>query len=44
MKRMDYRFLDRVSGKMVFRFRDRLGRYWLATNSWAKFRVRLDHQ
>jgi hypothetical protein len=33
-------FRDVVSGKMVYYFRDRYGRGWMANGSWSWFRVR----
>jgi len=32
-------FFDDVGGQSVKLFLDRLGRYWMATNKWALFRV-----
>lgn len=32
-------FIDRVSGKSVYRWTDRLGREWLAEGPWSLFRV-----
>lgn len=34
-----YEFTDVVSGKSVFRFRDRHGKLWLAEGRWSWFRV-----
>lgn len=39
MERLDYAFTDHVSGESVCHYRDKLGRIWLATGSWALFRV-----
>lgn len=39
MRRVEYAFTDRVTGKPVFRWKDSLGRYWLAEHAWALFRV-----
>lgn len=40
MKRTGYAFTDKVSGKGVCYYTDRLGRDWLAEGSWSLFRVR----
>lgn len=39
MRAEGYAFTDRVSGRGVYRFIDRLGRAWLAEGSWDLFRV-----
>jgi hypothetical protein len=40
----EYSFTDKVSGKPVYRFTDRLGRAWLAEHKWSAFRVRINNQ
>jgi hypothetical protein len=39
MIREGFNFTDRVSGESVCDYRDRLGRRWMATSKWARFRV-----
>jgi hypothetical protein len=39
MKRLGCAFIDKVSGREVFEFEDRCGRYWLAEKPWSWFRV-----
>ena len=39
MRAQGLAFVDRVSGKSVYRFVDGLGREWLAEHRWAPFRV-----
>lgn len=39
MKRLSYRFTDHISGKCVYHYEDLYGRVWMATSSWALFRV-----
>lgn len=34
-----HEFSDVVSGRAVFSWRDRVGRFWLAEHRWALFRV-----
>ncbi len=42
MEKLDFAFTDSVSGEMVYHYKDKLGRMWLATGAWASFRVALD--
>lgn len=39
MKRLEYVFTDKVNGRGVWYWRDRLGRSWMAQGPWALFRV-----
>lgn len=39
MKLLDFAFIDKVSGRSVFYWRDRLGRIWLAEGAWSLFRA-----
>ena len=39
MQWLSFAFTDSVSGKPVHYWRDRLGRYWLASGKWSLFRV-----
>lgn len=39
MKRGEYVMRDRVSGENIYYYDDKLGREWLASGSWALFRV-----
>lgn len=43
MKRLGHAFVDKVSGRDVFEFEDRLGRYWLAEGAWSFFRVKIQY-
>lgn len=40
MRKGDCLFLDIVSGKPVYSFQDKFGRYWMAENPYSLFRVR----
>lgn len=40
MTRQYCAFIDKVSGREVHYYRDRLGRLWLAEGAWSLFRVR----
>lgn len=44
MEQVELAFIDRVSGKPVYRWRDKFGRYWLAESAWSRFRVRTQFQ
>lgn len=39
MRQIDYAFMDRVSGRAVFYWQDKLGREWLAEGPWSRFRI-----
>ena len=39
MKRDGYAFTDKVSGRPVYYWLDRLGRRWMAEGAWSLFRV-----
>lgn len=39
MTNLGYSFTDGVSGRPVYRWRDRLGRVWLANGAWSLFRI-----
>lgn len=39
MRQMGHRFIDRVSGKSVYAWEDKLGRTYLAEGPWSWFRV-----
>jgi len=39
MTRLEFAFTDRVTGKSVHYWRDRLGREWLAEGAFSLFRV-----
>lgn len=39
MRCLGYAFTDKVSGRTVFYWRDRLNRDWLAEGAWSLFRV-----
>lgn len=36
---IEYYFDDRKAKRPVYRYQDRLGRYWMAHSKWAKHRV-----
>lgn len=40
MKRIDNAFIDIVSSKPVYYYKDTLGRVWLAEHAFATFRVK----
>lgn len=35
-----FAFVDRVTGKPVWYWSDKFGRFWMAQSKWALFRVR----
>lgn len=39
MQLVEPAFTDTVSGEQVGYYRDRFGRFWLSTSSWAGFRI-----
>jgi len=39
MKRLEYRFMDHISGNPVYYYEDMFGRIWMATSPWSLFRV-----
>lgn len=39
MTRITHEFRDYVSGQDVYRWKDTLGRFWLAEGRWSLFRV-----
>lgn len=40
---LDFAFTDKVSGKAVNYYQDRLGRCWMANGKWSAFRVKTEH-
>lgn len=42
MRHVEFRFYDGIGNEAVSLWRDRLGRYWLATQRWSLFRVPTD--
>jgi len=37
---IEYYFTDVVTGEPVYKYMDRLGNIWMATNKWGWFRVK----
>jgi hypothetical protein len=43
MKYVEFRFMDTVTWEPVYLWKDKRGRYWLATSAWAFFRVEVEN-
>lgn len=41
MIRLEFLFVDLMTGRRVYHYKDRLGRRWMATGSMARFRTHL---